>query len=92
VLLFIAVIVWTWVNPRLFGLPEHDRAWMTKGVLGERVWLAQSEKSIPSHHAKTGRMLNIAASLGILPLAFGLWHLDLGWTMVGLIAVSRLSF
>ena len=87
VLLIIAVIVWTWVNPRLFGPPEHNRAWMTKGVLGERVWLAQSEKSIPSHHAKVGRMLILAAGLGILPLAFGLWHLDLGWTMVGLIAV-----
>ena len=84
--LVLAVIIWTWLNPRLFGPPEHNNAWMTKGVLGERVWLAQKEAPIPNHHASVGRILNIAAGVGVAFLAYGLWRLDFGWTLAGLIA------
>jgi hypothetical protein len=53
--------------------------------LGERVWLASQSNPIPYHHAKVSRILNIAAVIGIIVLAFGLWQLDLGWTMAGLV-------
>lgn len=82
----LAVVVWTWVNPRLFGPPASNRAWMTKGVLGERVWLASGTSPIPSHHAQVGRSLNIATGIGALILAYGLWQLSLGWTTAGLVA------
>lgn len=59
---------------------------MTKGVLGERVWLAKATTPIPGHHAKTGRLLNIAAGMGVVILIYGLWQLDLGWVGAGLVA------
>lgn len=80
-----AVIIWTWLNPRLFGPPKHNNAWMTKAVLGERVWLAQKETSIPAHHAKVARVLSIAAGIGVIIVVYGLWRLDFGWTIAGLI-------
>jgi hypothetical protein len=79
-----AVVIWTWLNPRLFRPPAHDGAWMTKGVLGERVWLARGETPIPAHHARVARLLSIAAGLGVLILAYGLWQLSVAWTFAGL--------
>lgn len=81
----LAVLVWTWLNPRLFGAPSNHRAWMTKAVLGERVWLASGTNPIPYHHAKVSRILNIAAVIGVIVLAYGLWQLDLGWAIAGLV-------
>ena len=80
----ILVVVWIWVNPRLFGPPKSNDAWMTQGVLGERIWLARSSNPIPLHHARTTRLLNIFAGLGVLVLAVGLWKLDFGLTLAGL--------
>ncbi len=83
--LVLAILIWTWLNPRLFGLPSNHHAWMTKAVLGERVWLASRSNPIPHHHAKVSRILNIAAVMGLIVLAYGLWQLDLGWAIAGLV-------
>ena len=83
---FIAlVLLWTWANPRMFGPPKSDVAWMTQGVLGERIWLARLTLSIPRHHEKTTRILNIVAGFGVLMLGLGLWILDFGLTLAGLV-------
>ena len=81
------VVIWTWVNPRLFGPPKHNNAWMTKGVLGERIWLAQKTTAIPEHHARVGKFLNVCAGIGVLFLGYGLWRFDIGWTFAGLITM-----
>lgn len=78
------VAAWTWANPRLFRAPTTHDAWMTQGVLGERVWLARSTSPIPRHHEQMTKMLNILAGLGVLILAIGLWKLDFGLTLAGL--------
>jgi hypothetical protein len=78
------VVLWTWLNPRVFGPPKSDDAWMTQGVLGERIWLGRSSRPIPRHHVRMTRLLNIAAGLAVLILAIGLWRLDLGLTLAGL--------
>jgi hypothetical protein len=33
------VLVWIWLNPRVFPEPRTLDAWMSRGVLGERVFL-----------------------------------------------------
>ena len=32
---------WMAVNPVVFGRPAHERAWATRAVLGEELWIAQ---------------------------------------------------
>ena len=32
--------VWMAVNPVVFGKPAHERAWATRAVLGEELWIA----------------------------------------------------
>ncbi len=79
------VLVWTWFNPRLFSVPTSFDNWMSQGVLGERVWLARGKTPIAQHHQAIARLLNAAAGTGVAILAYGLWALDIGFTIAGLI-------
>jgi len=82
--LVLFVVVWTWVNPRLFDPPRHNRAWMTQAVLGERVWLDRNANPIPAQHVHVGRLLTLASGGGVFVLFSALWQLDLGWVIAGL--------
>ncbi|WP_323769755.1 DUF6653 family protein [Antarctobacter sp.] len=78
------LVVWTWLNPRLFPEPAALTSWMSRGVLGERVWLARKKTPIPAHHARAAMILNILAGIGFVPLALGLWRYDPGLVLAGL--------
>jgi hypothetical protein len=79
------LIVWTVVNPRAFPPPKSTDNWMSKGVLGERIWLARNEAPIPEHHAQMAHILMAITALGVLPLTWGLYHLDIWATGAGLL-------
>ena len=79
------VVAWTWFNPRLFAEPTSFDNWMSQGVLGERIWLARSKTPIAQHHQAIARLLTAAAGAGVAILAYGLWALDIGLTIAGLI-------
>ncbi|MEM8536848.1 MAG: DUF6653 family protein [Pseudomonadota bacterium] len=49
--LVLAVLAWIWINPRAFPEPADYGSWMSRGVLGERIWLARKHHDIPPHHA-----------------------------------------
>jgi hypothetical protein len=81
------VVLWTWWNPRAFNRPANLENWMSKGVLGERVWLARAQAPVPIHHRHMPHLLAVASGLGLLPLARGLWHLEAWPTLTGLILI-----
>lgn len=39
-----AVIVWLIINPMLFPKPKHTDNWMSKGVLGEKLYFKEGKK------------------------------------------------
>ncbi|WP_296766378.1 DUF6653 family protein [Sediminimonas sp.] len=84
-----AVLVWAWLNPRLFPPPASIDNWMSKGVLGERIWLSRGDGSVPAHHAPILRALTLAVSTGSIMLLAGIVMLDLTLTLTGL-AVAML--
>ena len=81
----VLVLVWTWVNPRIFPAPAATDNWMTQGVLGERIWLARQRHPIPAQHNRVTRLLNIAAGLGALAMVWGLIQFDALLTLGGII-------
>ena len=77
----LALIAWTWVNPRAFARPASTRSWASRAVMGERVWLARTRTRIPHHHAVWATVLSVAGVIGLAPLVWGLWILD-AWAVV----------
>ena len=85
-----AVLIWTWLNPRLFPPPASTDNWMSKGVLAERIWPLRCKDPVLAHHVPVIRVLTIATSTGAVLLVVGLAELNLSLTMTG-IAIAMLS-
>jgi hypothetical protein len=78
------VLLWTWLNPRVFSPPASINNWMSKGVLGEHIWLSRGRDRDLAHHAPVLRALTIATSAGAALLLSGLTVLSLSLTATGL--------
>lgn len=84
------VFLWAWLNPRLFPPPASTDNWMSKGVMGERIWLMRGEDPVLAHHVPAIRVLMLLTFAGSILLLAGLVLLNLPLAMTGL-AVAILS-
>jgi hypothetical protein len=85
-----ALLAWTWANPRAFPPPRTTAAWMSRAVLGERLWLARDTVPIPAHHRRIPHLLAALAMAGLPVLAWGIAMLEVWPTLLGL-ALSMLG-
>lgn len=69
-------LLWTWLNPRVFGAPASVDSWASKGVMGERVFLAREANPVPEHHIRMAHILTGASAVGAVILVYGLVVLD----------------
>ncbi|OWU85116.1 hypothetical protein ATO6_08715 [Oceanicola sp. 22II-s10i] len=82
----LAVLVFTFVNPRLFApVAGAPRGWAGKGTAGERLWLDRRTRPVPERHVAICHVLAGLGGVGMAVLLFGLWHLDPGVTLAGLV-------
>ncbi len=79
------VLAWVWVNPRIFPAPAHQRAWISRAVLGERLWLARDETPVPAHHRLMPHLLSGLVAAGVLLVIWGLVALDPAPLFAGLV-------
>jgi hypothetical protein len=80
-----AVILWTFLNPRLFGPPAHRDGWAWHGVRGERIFLLRADSPVPRRYLRAARLLSALAALGLVAIAWGLWRLEPIATLAGLV-------
>lgn len=80
------LLLWIWINPRLFPPPKSLDNWMSRGVLGERIWLKQTSEEIATHHRAVIRATTWIAGAGAIAWLYGLIQLDPTTTFAGLTA------
>ena len=78
-------IFWTWINPRAFPPTANTDNWASKGTFGERVFLNRAAVPIPSHHRAWAFFLGGLSAVGLPPLIWGVWQLDLTMTVLGIV-------
>ena len=81
----LALVVWTYWNPRAFPEPVSTDNWMSKVTFGERVWLNTGVHPIPDHHGRMASYLGTLAGSGLVPLIWGLWVLNPWAVLLGLV-------
>lgn len=84
--LTVVVLLWGWLNPRVFSPPSSTDPWMSRGILGLRLWVERENTPIPEEHARVAGYLSIALGVGVLVMLAGVLALSAGWTIAGLVA------
>jgi hypothetical protein len=76
-------LLWTWLNPRLFGPPDSLDSWASKAVLGERIWINRNKAAVPPHHRTAPNVLNTISGIGMLFVLWGVVQLAIWPTLFG---------
>ncbi|MGQ9719630.1 MAG: DUF6653 family protein [Nitrososphaerales archaeon] len=90
----IIVLLWVWLNPRIFPKPKSTNTWASKAVLGERVWMNRKKIPVSKHHRYVPNILSAVAVIGIVPFIWGLFMLEVWPTVFGgvVVFISKLWF
>lgn len=83
----VLALLWMWLNPRVFGPPEHMDHWASKAVLGERVWIHRDETPVPARHRLVPHVLNVVSGIGMLVVLWGVVCLSIWPTLLGAVLV-----
>jgi hypothetical protein len=78
----VVVVVWLWLNVKVFPPVVEPRSWTSRGIYGERAWL-ENRASVPADHRAVLRLLVAAGSLGFALVIWGLVALQVWPTVSG---------
>lgn len=62
----VAVLIWAFVNPRLFPPPGNTDNWASRAVAGERLWIIRDRTPLPERHRIVPHLLSAFAGIGFL--------------------------
>ena len=87
-------LLWTWYNPRIFAAPHSLDHWMSKGAMGERVWLNRDAVPVPVYHRTVPNVLSTVSAISVIFIIWGVLMFDLWPTLFGtmLAYMSKLWF
>ena len=80
------VVLWLWLNPRVFAPIHEPTAWASKGIFGEEVW-ARRRAEVPVAHRAALRLIAVPGVVGIALLGWGLVALEVWPTISGVALV-----
>ena len=89
------VIVWLFLNPKVFPAVTAEHGWAAKGIYGERLWLEEPE-SVPEECRSVLRWLIVPGLCGFILLFWGLvrlepWPTIFGATLITLAQLWRID-
>jgi len=89
-----AAFAWALLNPRIFSPPRRWDAWMTRGVLGERLWRERATTPVLVHHRLAPGILDGTATVGTLVATYGVLRASASATLAGLAiaTIAKLLF
>ncbi len=79
------VMLWIWLNPRLFPAPKSFNNWASKSVMGERLLANDPPKALLDYHKPMRNLLNSLSGVGFLLMVLGLIWLHIWLTIIGVL-------
>lgn len=76
------VVGWLWWNPHAFAPIDTPTAWSSRGIFGERLWLAD-RSAMPAGFTAIQRVWTVGGLIGASLLVFGLVMLQVWPTIFG---------
>lgn len=86
----VALLVWVWVNPRAFPVPRSTDNWMSRAVMGERIWLNRKNLPVPEHYSRALPVIVAISTAGLPLIAIGIW-VEQPWPMLAGLGFSLLG-
>lgn len=79
------VLLWTWLNPRVFPQPKSTDHWISKGVFGEKIFTSRKKGNIevPRRHVVAANLTTALSVVGVCVLIYGLYALEVWPTLLG---------
>lgn len=77
------LVIWLWLNPRVFPPPATTKSWAARAVMGERIYLMRVIRPIPVYHSNAAQLLSIGAAVGMLLMGAGLFSADITAYLIG---------
>ena len=78
-------LFWIWLNPRVFPKPCSTENWVSKSVLGERLWLQRKQTPVAIWHDGAISAANTIAAIGAILTAIGLFRLNVYHVVYGIV-------
>ncbi len=79
------ILLWAWLNPRVFPKPVSTDHWMSKGVFGEKIFTSRKKgkTEVPQRHVIAANLTTAISIIGVLILVYGLYALEVWPTLLG---------
>lgn len=90
----VGIMIWLWLNPRLFPPPRNTNNWASKAVFGERIWLNRLSVPIPPEDANRAMLLSLVSGVGFLAALSGAFLTNPVLAISGIVVTyaGKLSF
>jgi len=80
--------LWGYVNPRIFPKAKSTNNWISKVVLGERVWSNRDKIPVPEHHRLLPNILSIIVGVGVIFIIWDVCKLEIWPVLLGYILAN----
>lgn len=82
-----AVLLFTWLNPRLFSAVPPNGGWVWRAVMGERLWTRRRRRPLPDHHLWWAALLSALQAPPTVLWIWGVWALSPWATLSGMVGI-----